>query len=67
MCDCSQAERFYEEHRGKFFYQRLVEFMSSGEFHALVLAHPSEPAITKWRGMLGLTKCYKARESQPDR
>jgi len=57
-----QAKEFYREHDGKFFQQRLVEFMSSGEFHALVLAHKTDDAILKWRGMLGMTKCYKSRE-----
>ena len=62
-----QADKFYEEHRGKFFQQRLVEFMSSGEFHALVLAHKTEDAVTKWRSLLGFTKCYKTRQKNPDR
>lgn len=61
-----QADKFYEEHRGKFFQQRLVEFMSSGEFHALVLAHKTEDAVTKWRSLLGFTKCYKTRQKNPD-
>ncbi|KAL5256179.1 hypothetical protein ACHWQZ_G011410 [Mnemiopsis leidyi] len=60
-----QAKAFYKEHDGKFFQQRLVEFMSSGEFHAMVLAHKTEDAITKWRGLLGFTKCYKARHQNP--
>lgn len=28
MFDVSKAEEFYEEHRGKFYYNRLVTFMS---------------------------------------
>ena len=64
--DPVQAEEFYSEHRGKFFQQRLVEFMSSGEFHALVLAHKREDAISKWRTMLGPTKCYQARQKSRD-
>lgn len=61
--DRCQAESFYAEHKSKFFYQRLVEFMSSGEFHAVALAHPN--AIAHWREMMGFTKCYMARERTP--
>ena len=57
----AEARNFYSEHEGRFFHQRLVEFMSSGEFHALVLGHKTDNAITKWRELLGPTKCYQAR------
>ena len=39
-----QAESFYQEHCGRFFYNRLVTFMSSGSVHAHILALPSELA-----------------------
>lgn len=32
-----QAELFYEEHRGKFFYQRLVSFMTRFNFCMVLL------------------------------
>lgn len=39
MCQLSQAEvsRFYAVHAGKDFYQRLIEFMSSGKIVAMEL------------------------------
>jgi nucleoside-diphosphate kinase len=60
----ARAEEFYSEHEGKFFYNRLVGFMSSGESHAHVLA--KENAIRDWRAMLGATKVFKTRFEQPD-
>ncbi|OMJ22050.1 Nucleoside diphosphate kinase [Smittium culicis] len=33
--DIASASRFYEQHFGKFFYDRLVMYMTSGEFVAL--------------------------------
>ena len=66
--DRGTAEHFYREHQGRFFQQRLVEFMSSGEkFHALVLGHRTEDAVRKWRSMLGPTKCYQARGGSEER
>jgi nucleoside-diphosphate kinase len=47
------AETFYQEHRGRFFYQRLCGYMSSGPFHALVLG--GENAIADWRKLIGPT------------
>jgi len=58
-----RAEQFYAEHEGKFFYNRLVGFMSSGECHAHVLA--KENAIADWRAILGPTKVFKTRFEQP--
>lgn len=58
------SERFYAEHAGRFFYQRLVEFMTSGPMRAYILAR--EDAITHWRGMMGPTKVFRARFTSPD-
>ncbi|KAA0708738.1 Nucleoside diphosphate kinase 6 [Triplophysa tibetana] len=58
------SERFYAEHAGRFFYQRLVEFMSSGPMRAYIIAR--EDAITHWRGMMGPTKVFRARYTSPD-
>ncbi|XP_055903451.1 nucleoside diphosphate kinase 6 [Eupeodes corollae] len=58
------ASRFYEEHQGKFFYNRLVTFMGSGPSIAFVLA--SKGSIAKWRTMLGPTKVHRAVFSSPD-
>ena len=50
----SRAEEFYSEHREKFFYNRLVTFMSSGPCQPLILA--SQDAISRWRELMGPTK-----------
>uniref|UniRef100_A0A8C8SGW6 NME/NM23 nucleoside diphosphate kinase 6 n=1 Tax=Pelusios castaneus TaxID=367368 RepID=A0A8C8SGW6_9SAUR len=58
------SQRFYQEHSGRFFYQRLVEFMVSGPMRAYILAH--EDAVTRWRALMGPTKVYQARNTSPD-
>lgn len=58
------AEQFYAEHREKFFYNRLVSFMSSGSAHFHVLVR--DDAITGWRSLLGPTKVFKARFEAPE-
>lgn len=57
------SERFYAEHSGRFFYQRLVEFMSSGPMRAYILAR--EDAIQHWRELMGPTKVFRARYTSP--
>ncbi len=48
-----RAESFYEVHRGKPFYNKLVEFMASGPIVALVLERPD--AVNFLRGFIGAT------------
>lgn len=57
------SERFYVEHSERFFYQRLVEFMSSGPMRAYILAR--EDAIRHWRELMGPTKVFRARYTAP--
>ncbi|KAM4632671.1 nucleoside diphosphate kinase 6 [Polymixia lowei] len=57
------SERFYAEHKERFFYQRLVEFMSSGPMRAYILAR--EDAISHWRELMGPTKVFRARYTSP--
>ncbi|KAM8980237.1 nucleoside diphosphate kinase 6 isoform X3 [Sarcophilus harrisii] len=59
-----QCQRFYQEHAGRFFYQRLVEFMASGPMRAYILAH--EDAVQLWRTLMGPTKVFRARYVAPD-
>lgn len=59
--DC---RRFYREHEGRFFYQRLVEFMASGPIRAYILAHPD--AVQRWRALMGPTRVFRARHVAPD-
>jgi len=60
----SRAEQFYAEHKEKFFYNRLVTFMSSGPCQPLILAR--QEAITGWRELMGPTKVFKTRYSHPE-
>eukprot|EP00112_Aurelia_sp_Birch-Aquarium-sp1_P027012 Seg997.3 transcript_id=Seg997.3/GoldUCD/mRNA.D3Y31 product="Nucleoside diphosphate kinase 6" protein_id=Seg997.3/GoldUCD/D3Y31 len=62
--DHNESEEFYKMHKGKFFYNRLKTFMSSGDMMALVLER--DDAILKWREMLGPTSPYRARQLAPN-
>jgi nucleoside diphosphate kinase len=54
-----RAELFYSEHKNKFFFNRLVTFMTSGPLHVHALAR--EDAILTWRRLMGPTKVFKTR------
>jgi nucleoside-diphosphate kinase len=54
----AQAERFYEVHKERPFYQSLCEYMSSGPVVIAVLS--GEQAITRWRALMGATDPAKA-------
>lgn len=58
-----EAERFYGEHEGKFFYQRLVAFMTSGPIIPMILER--EDAIAQWRALMGPTHIRRARVEAP--
>lgn len=60
-----KAEDFYAEHKGKSFFQTLVNFMSSGPIYALVLAKPN--AIKEWRALMGPTNSLTAKAEKPKR
>ncbi len=53
-----QAESFYEVHRGKPFFESLVEFMTSGPVFVMVLRH--ENAVDEFRKLIGATDPAKA-------
>jgi nucleoside-diphosphate kinase len=55
-----EAEKFYEMHRGKPFYESLIDFMSSGPIVALLLE--KENAIEDFRKLIGNTDPTKAEE-----
>ncbi|XP_032174433.1 nucleoside diphosphate kinase 6 isoform X2 [Mustela erminea] len=59
-----ECQQFYKEHEGRFFYQRLVEFMASGPIRAYILAH--KDAIQLWRTLMGPTRVFRARHVAPD-
>jgi nucleoside-diphosphate kinase len=53
-----QAESFYEVHRGKSFYEDLVEFMTSGPVVVMILRHKN--AVEEFRRLIGPTDPGKA-------
>ncbi|BGP38430.1 hypothetical protein JCM10449v2_002362 [Rhodotorula kratochvilovae] len=53
------AEQFYAEHQGRFYFPRLVQHATSGPFVALALCAPN--AIARWRALIGPTHVYKAQ------
>jgi adenylate kinase len=59
-----QAEAFYEEHRGKPFFERLTKYMASGPVIAMALVKPG--AIKSWRSLMGPTNTFTARLEAPD-
>ena len=56
----AEAEGFYAVHRGKGFYDELVEFMTEGP--VIVMALEREDAIRKWREVMGATNPANAAE-----
>eukprot|EP01138_Halocafeteria_seosinensis_P007411 gb/GECG01007576.1/.p1 GENE.gb/GECG01007576.1/~~gb/GECG01007576.1/.p1 ORF type:complete len:1604 (+),score=244.01 gb/GECG01007576.1/:1-4812(+) len=59
-----EAKRFYRQHEGKPFYQRLVNFMSSGQTWVMVLE--KENAIEDFRTLMGPTDPEKAKEQDQE-
>jgi nucleoside-diphosphate kinase len=53
-----QAESFYEIHRGKPFFEELVEFMTSGPVLVMILKHKN--AVNEFRSLIGATDPAKA-------
>lgn len=52
------VDKFYEEHRGKDFFDRLKRYMCVGPIEVLVLAKDS--AVEEWRQLIGNTNPAKA-------
>jgi nucleoside-diphosphate kinase len=55
------AERFYEVHRGRFFYPSLIEYITSAPVVAMILE--GEGVVKKVREILGATKPEEAEEN----
>lgn len=53
-----QAESFYSAHKGKPFFDELVEFMTSGPVVVMILRH--ENAVDQFRKLIGETDPNKA-------
>ena len=55
-----QAENFYAVHRGRPFYNDLVDFMTSGPCMPMVLEH--EDAVNAFRELIGATNPAEATD-----
>jgi nucleoside-diphosphate kinase len=55
-----QAEAFYAVHKGKPFYEGLIEFMTSGPVVVMILRHTN--AVEEFRKLIGNTDPAKAAE-----
>ncbi len=53
-----QAEEFYDVHKGKPFFDGLMEFMTSGPIVVMILKH--ENAVEEFRRIIGSTDPNKA-------
>jgi nucleoside-diphosphate kinase len=53
-----QAERFYEVHKARAFYNDLCTYMTSGPL--IVMALEGDDAIKRWRELMGATDPKKA-------
>ncbi|GAA5858445.1 hypothetical protein JCM8547_007312 [Rhodosporidiobolus lusitaniae] len=60
----ADAEEFYGEHKGRFYFPRLVQHATSGPFAALALCAPD--AIKQWRALIGPTKVFRGQWEAPD-
>jgi len=59
-----RAEAFYAEHKGKGFFEELVNFMISGPIYALKLR--ASNGIAKWRSLMGPTNFETAKQEAPN-
>lgn len=59
-----EAEGFYEMHKGKPFYNALINYMTSGPVYAMVLSKPA--AIRHWRMLCGPTNSFQAKIHAPN-
>lgn len=58
------AKEFYSEHKKKFFFNRLITFMSSSPIYVLILA--KKDAISSWRSLIGKANVYRTIYNDPD-
>jgi nucleoside-diphosphate kinase len=58
------AQQFYAEHKGKPFYNSLVEFISSDLVVGLELV--ADDCVAKWRRLLGPTSPAQAKKESPN-
>ncbi|XP_060684129.1 thioredoxin domain-containing protein 6 [Hemiscyllium ocellatum] len=58
------AEEFYKEHKGKPFFDQLVDYMSEGPSLMMILS--KENAVEEWRNLMGPTDPEEAKQTAPD-
>ncbi|XP_040213308.1 thioredoxin domain-containing protein 6 [Rana temporaria] len=58
------AEEFYKEHKGKPFFEQLVNYMCRGPCLMMILS--KENAVQEWRALMGPTDPAIAQTSTPD-
>lgn len=58
------AKKFYSEHQNKFFFNRLITFMSNSPIYAIILA--KNDAIKSWRSLIGKANVYRTIYSDPN-
>ncbi|NWU11192.1 NDK6 kinase, partial [Cephalopterus ornatus] len=61
-CGPEQSRRFYREHAGQ--VRAPSRIPACGPMWAYILAH--ENAVPRWRSLMGPTKVFRARHSDPD-
>ncbi|KAE8580467.1 hypothetical protein XENTR_v10024439 [Xenopus tropicalis] len=58
------AEEFYKEHKGKPFFEQLVNYMCRGPCLMMILS--KENAVQEWRSLMGPTDPTEAQKVSPD-
>ncbi|KAG9477479.1 hypothetical protein GDO78_002720 [Eleutherodactylus coqui] len=58
------AEEFYKEHKGKPFFDQLINYMCRGPCLMMILS--KENAVQEWRALMGPTDPTEAQTSSPD-
>ncbi|XP_055494523.1 thioredoxin domain-containing protein 6 isoform X2 [Leucoraja erinacea] len=58
------AEEFYKEHKGKPFFDKLIDYMIEGPSLMMILS--KENAVEEWRSLMGPTDPEEAKKIAPD-
>ncbi|XP_051878791.1 thioredoxin domain-containing protein 6 [Pristis pectinata] len=58
------AEEFYKEHKGKEFFDKLIDYMTEGP--SLIMILSKENAVEEWRSLMGPTDPEEAKKIAPD-
>ncbi|XP_069081847.1 thioredoxin domain-containing protein 6 isoform X3 [Pleurodeles waltl] len=61
--DREMAEEFYKEHKGKPFFEQLVDYMCQGPSLMMILS--KENAVNEWRALMGPTDPEVAQSTAP--